>query len=94
MATERPTKPSIPSETAGTTTARARATALVRARHRFWALTVVAALATGSLSAALRAPTGTLTGVRIVLSGTVALITLTLAARLMIALERARRRER
>jgi hypothetical protein len=72
----------------------AQAFALRRARRRFWLLLVMAALAAGALSSALAAPSGPLTGLRVATSGLVLLVSLTLAARVMIAVERARRRAR
>ena len=62
------------------------------ARRLFWALTLVAVAATGSMSAALAAPPGALTGVRVAVSGLVLVAAVTLAARVLVALERARRR--
>ncbi len=65
-----------------------------RARRSFWFLVVIAMLAAGSLSAALRAGSNPLTGLRVALSGLVLIGSLALAARIMVALERARRRGR
>ena len=59
-----------------------------------WILTAVAIAAAGSLSAALGAHPGALTGVRVALSGTVLVTAITLAARIMVLHERARRRSR
>ena len=64
------------------------------ALRSFWILTVVAIAAAGSLSAALAAPRGALTGVRVALSGLVLIAAVTLAARVMVVHERARRRSR
>ena len=64
------------------------------AQRSFWFLVVVAILATGSLSSALAAPPSPLTGLRVAVSGLVLLASLTLATRVMIAAERARRRDR
>ena len=61
-----------------------------RAQRMFWALTVVALLAMGALSAALGAEPGPLTGLLVIVSGAVLIVTLALAARLLFALERAR----
>jgi hypothetical protein len=72
----------------------AHASALQRARRRFWLLLVTAALSAGSLSSALAAPPGPFTGLRVASSGLVLLVSLTLAARVMIAIERARKRAR
>jgi hypothetical protein len=63
-----------------------------RARRRFWALLAVAALAAGSLSNAVTANAGPITGIRVAASGMVLLSALALAARIMIALDRTRRR--
>ncbi len=62
-----------------------------RARRSFWALVLIAVLAAGSLDIALRADAGPLTGLRVAASGLVAVLALALAARVMLALERARR---
>ena len=64
-----------------------------RQAHRsFWLLVVVGVLATGALSTALAAPPSPFTGLRVAASGLILLGSLTFAARVMIALERARRR--
>lgn len=81
-------------EVAGAAASRGRSAAVRRARRSFWSLVVIAALATGSLSIALNNQAGPSTGVQVALSGTVVLVSLALAARVMIALERARRRAR
>ena len=61
----------------------------------FWFLALVAIAAAGSLSAALAAAhPGALTGVRVALSGLVLLAAVTLAARVMVVHERARRHSR
>lgn len=65
-----------------------------RARRSFWFLVIVAALAAGALSSALTAASGPITGLRVAASGVVLLGSLTLAARVMFALESARRRAR
>lgn len=65
-----------------------------RAYLWFWILVAVAVLATGALSSALTATPSPLTGLRVAASGLILLGSLTLAARVMIALERARRRAR
>ena len=69
------------------TTARAR-----RARRSFWILVTVAVLAAGAFSAGLGADPGPLTGLSVAVSGIVLAVALTLAARVMVASERARRR--
>jgi len=65
-----------------------------RARRSFWLLVAVAVLASGGLNAALLAPSGPLTGLSVAASGLILLASLTLAARVMVALEHARRRSR
>ncbi len=67
-------------------------TAVGRARLSFWLLIVVAVLAIGSLSSALGAPAGPVTGLRVAVSGVVLIAALTLSSRVLIALDRARRR--
>jgi len=62
------------------------------ARRSFWLLVLVAALAAGALSSALGAAPSPLTGLRVAASGVVLLGALGLAARVMFALETARRR--
>lgn len=54
--------------------------------------TLVAVAAAGSMSAALAAPPGALTGLRVAVSGLVMVTAVALAARVMVILERARRR--
>jgi hypothetical protein len=61
------------------------------ARRWFWVLTLVAMAATGSLSTALAAPPGARAGLRVASSGLVLIAAVTLAARVMVALERAHR---
>ena len=61
-----------------------------RAQRMFWMLTVVALLAMGALSAALGADPGPLIGLLVIFSGTVLIMALALAARVLIAMERAR----
>jgi hypothetical protein len=67
---------------------------LKRARWAFWACVGIAMLAAGSLSAGLGAAPSPLTGLRVAVSGIALIAALALAARVMIALERARRRSR
>jgi apolipoprotein N-acyltransferase len=57
-----------------------------------WLLVVLAVFASGSLSAAVTAKAGALTGARVAASGVVLMACVVLAARVMFALERARRR--
>lgn len=60
-------------------------------QRAFWVLTAVAVLAAGSLSTALRAPAGPLTGLRVALSGLVLIAATALAGRVLILLDRASR---
>jgi hypothetical protein len=62
-----------------------------RARRSFWALVLVAILTTGALSAALKSNPSPITGAIVAISGIVLAITLGLATRVLIALDRARR---
>lgn len=62
------------------------------AQRSFWVLTLVAMAAAGSLSAALAAASSARTGLWVAISGLVLIGAVTLAARVMVALERARRR--
>ena len=64
------------------------------AHRSFWILVVVAVLATGSLRSAFKAAPSPLTGLRVAASGLVMIASLTLATRVMIAVERARRKAR
>ena len=63
------------------------------AARSFWLLVLVAVLATRALSSALGASPSPSTGLRVAASGLVLLTSLALATRVMIALERARRRD-
>jgi hypothetical protein len=71
-----------------------RTTSPVRARRSFWILLLVSVLAAGSLSNALASASGQITGVRVAVSGLVLVIAMTLAGRVMIALDRAHRQAR
>ena len=62
-----------------------------KAQRTFWILLAVTVLASGSLSSSLTATPSPTTGLRVAVSGLIALVSLTLAARVMIALSRARR---
>ena len=73
---------------------RANRPASQRARRSFWLLVTVAVLAAGVLTSALSAAPGPITGLRVAASGVVLIAALTLATRLMAALERARKRAR
>ena len=66
--------------------------AVGRARHRFWVLLVVAVLAGGAVSSALGATPGPWIGLVVAVSGLILIGSLAGAARIMIALERARKR--
>lgn len=63
-----------------------------RALRSFWVLTFLAIVATGSLTAALAAPVGALTGIRVALSGLAVIVTVSLTARVLVAFERSKRR--
>jgi membrane associated rhomboid family serine protease len=65
-----------------------------RARKTFWALVFIAVLATGALSAALKAHPSPVAGATVAISGLVLAITLTLATRILLALDHARRATR
>ncbi len=65
-----------------------------RAHIAFWVAVVVSVLAMGSLYGAWQAPPSPLTGARVAVSGLVLLASLAFAVRIMIALDRARRRSR
>ena len=65
-----------------------------RARRSFWALVLIAVLSTGALSAAIEAHPSPAAGVTVAASGAVLAVALTLAARILIALDRARRAAR
>lgn len=65
---------------------------LRRARWAFWGLVGIAMLAAGSLSAGLGTEPSPLTGLRVAVSGIALIAALALATRVMVALERARRR--
>jgi len=57
-------------------------------------LVVLSVLTTGALSSALAAPASPFTGLRVAASGLVLIASMTLATRVMLALDRARRRSR
>lgn len=65
-----------------------------KAYRSFWLLVAVAVLATGSLGTALAASPSPLTGTRVAASGLVVIAALSLATRIMIAVERAHRHAR
>ena len=62
------------------------------ARRMFWILVGVAVLAAGALSSGLAAGPSPLTGLRVASSGIVLVGALTLATRILVSVERARRR--
>ena len=63
-----------------------------RAVRSLWILVAIAVLAAGSLSTALTAGSAPLTGLRVAVSGLVLVGSVVLAARVLLALERAHRR--
>lgn len=63
-----------------------------RARRAFWLLLVLAVIAAGALTASLGAPPQRITGIGVAVSGLVLTVSITLAARILIAAERSRRR--
>ena len=63
-----------------------------RARRSFWVLTMVAVVATGSISAALAARPSALTELRVAVSGLVLAAAVMLAARILFVLGGIRRR--
>ena len=65
---------------------------MTRARRSFWVLVAVAVLAAGGLSQSINARPGPLAGIGLATSAFVLVVSLTLAARVMVAIERARRR--
>lgn len=65
-----------------------------RAQRSFWLLVAVAVLAIGALSSALAAQPSPLTGVGVAASGLILIASLAFAARVQVALERARPRAR
>lgn len=65
-----------------------------RALRAFWALTVVAVLAAGLLDDALGAAPSPTTGLRVAGSGLALVASVALAGRVLLALDRARRRSR
>ena len=62
-----------------------------RARAAFWTLVGTASLFMGLLSSSLAGKPGPLTGLLVAASGAVVLVAVALAARIMIAVDRARR---
>ena len=63
-----------------------------RARRSFWLLVGVAVLAVGGVSTSFAAEPSPLTALTLAAGGLVAVISLAFAARVMFAIERARRR--
>ena len=63
-----------------------------RARRSFWLLVGVAVLAVGGLSQAVSAQAGPLAAIGLATSALLLVVSLMLAARVMVAIERARRR--
>ncbi len=62
-----------------------------RAHRTFWVLVAVAVVAAGFLSSAAHAHPGLFTAVRVAVSGTVVILSVGLAGRVFVHLERARR---
>ena len=71
-----------------------RTVGAARARHWFWAMTVVAVLAAGALSHALPVEPSVLTGLQVAGSGLVLAVSVALATRLLLALTGAPQRPR
>jgi hypothetical protein len=67
--------------------------AQAKPRRAFWVLVAIAVLAMGSLTSALARPPGPWTGLAVAASGVVLLLASALAGRVMLALEKRRRRE-
>lgn len=65
-----------------------------RARRSFWVLVIVSVLATGTLSDALSDAPAPTTGLRVAASGLVLAASLALAARILLAFDRARKTAR
>jgi len=70
-----------------------RPAAMRRARRSFWILVVVSVLAAGALSGALRDEPAPTTGLRVAASGLVLVVSVALAARVLLAVDRARPRK-
>lgn len=70
----------------------ARRAPLRRARRTFVGLLVIAIIAAGSLNAGLGSGSSPMTGLRVAVSGVFLIAALALAARVSIAVERARRK--
>lgn len=66
--------------------------AVRRARRTFWILVAIAVLAAGWLSTALAATASSVTGLQVATSGLVLISAVVLAARVLAAVERPRRR--
>jgi type VI protein secretion system component VasK len=62
-----------------------------RAHRTFWGLLAVAVIAAGSLSSAADAPPGPSTAVRVAISGAALIVSVALAGRVFVQLERVRR---
>ena len=71
-----------------------RKAATRRARRFFWILVVVSVLASGTLSDALSDEPAPTTGLRVAASGLVLVVSVALAARILLAIDRARTRAR
>ena len=65
-----------------------------RARISFWILVLASVLAAGALGSALRDDPAPMTGLRVAVSGLVLVVAVTLATRILLAFDRARRTAR
>ena len=73
------------------TTTQAQSVSWRRAHRTFWVLLAVAVAAAGLLSSAAHAHPGPFTAVRVAISGTALILSVALAGRVFVHLERARR---
>ena len=72
--------------------ASARAAALRRVRRNFWSLTAATVLAVGVLSDALAGPAGAVSAVLVALRGVAAVVSVTLAGRILVVTSRHERK--
>lgn len=66
---------------------------MARARRNFWALAAVTTVAVGALSQALGRPAGPATAAMVAVSGLAALVSVTLAGRILVVTGRRGRKE-